>query len=216
MCSSSRGLSEALSLRIATAAGPTMCPETTALRHNAFVYDALDTYVERSVAFLRDGLQNGEGAVVANTRAGIAAMRDALGVDADEVTFVDVSAAYTRPAKTLAAYHRVYARQLASTGSLRAVAEVQFGPHPAEWDMWTGYEAVFNRAFAHLPAWVLCSYNADAIPDAVLEGVWKTHPQVLVNDDWSSGDHYVDPDAILRESTADPAVLSGVAPDCGR
>ena len=78
-----------------------------ALRHNAYVYDSTDEYVERSVAFLREGLEAGEGAIVANTRPGLAAMREALGTDAARVTFVDVSAAYTRPARTLASYHAV-------------------------------------------------------------------------------------------------------------
>ena len=54
------------------------------------------------------------------------------------MTFVDVGAAYTRPARTLAAYHAVYAGQLQKTPSLRAVADVQFGPDPGEWDLWTG------------------------------------------------------------------------------
>ena len=39
-------------------------------------------------------------------------MREALGANAAQVTFVDVSAAYTRPARTLAAYHKAYLRQL--------------------------------------------------------------------------------------------------------
>ena len=37
------------------------------LRHNALVYESDDEYVTRSVAFLRAGLERGEGGVVANT-----------------------------------------------------------------------------------------------------------------------------------------------------
>jgi hypothetical protein len=92
------------------------------LRHNAFVYEAQDEYVARSVAFLRKGLEAGEGAIVAHTRPGLAVMREALGPDAAQVTFVDVSSAYTRPAKTLAAYHEVYAEQLQKTTSLRGIS----------------------------------------------------------------------------------------------
>lgn len=33
------------------------------LRHNAFVYQSQDEYVARSVAFLREGLEAGEGAI---------------------------------------------------------------------------------------------------------------------------------------------------------
>jgi anti-sigma regulatory factor (Ser/Thr protein kinase) len=150
-----------------------------ALRHNAFVYESEDEYLATAVGFLQEGLELGQGAVVANTRPGIAAMREALGAHAPSVTFVDVSEAYTRPAKTLAGYHRVYSEVLSRFDALRAVADVQFGPAPSEWELWTGYEAVFNRSFGHLPAWVLCSYKAHELPDAVREGIWRTHPRVV-------------------------------------
>jgi anti-sigma regulatory factor (Ser/Thr protein kinase) len=179
----------------------------TSLRHNALVYDSQNEYVARSVAFLRDGLRAGDGAVVANTRPGIAVMREALGSDAGAVTFVDVSAAYTRPARTLAAYHRVYASQLRKTPALRAVADVQFGGDPGEWDMWTGYEGVFNRTFGHLPAWVMCTYNANKLPDPVLDGVWRTHPDVLLNGVSNRSDRYADPAQLLRQTTPDPTPI---------
>jgi anti-sigma regulatory factor (Ser/Thr protein kinase) len=187
-----------------------LSPERIALRHNAFVYSSQHEYVERSVAFLRDGLAAGEGAIVANTRSRLAVMREALDGDAGAVTFVDVGAAYTRPARTLAAYHDVYARELRRAGSVRAVADVQFGPDPGEWDVWTGYEAVFNRSFAHLPVWVLCSYDADGIPDPVLEGVWRTHPQVLAGDAWSTGEHYEEPEGVVRSVLREPERLEGL------
>ena len=144
--------------------------------------------------FLREGIEAGEGAIVAHTKPGLAMMREALGRDAIGVTFVDVSAAYTRPARTLAAYHKVYAEQLARTPTLRAVADVQFGPDPDEWDLWTGYEAVFNRSFGHLPAWVLCSYDANGTPDPIIEGVWQTHPEVVEDDSWRTSRRYEEPD----------------------
>ena len=160
------------------------------LRHNAFVYDSEEEYLAIAVDFLREGLEQGEGAVVANTRPGLHAMRDALGDHAASVRFVDVSEAYTRPAKTLAAYHEVYAQELGRAPTLRAVADVQFGPLPGEWDLWTGYEAVFNRSFAHLPAWVLCSYRAGSLPPTIEEGVWRTHPEVVSGGTWSDSASY--------------------------
>jgi anti-sigma regulatory factor (Ser/Thr protein kinase) len=163
--------------------------------------------VARAVPFLKDGLQDGEGAIVAHTKRGIAMMREALGCDATRVTFVDVSSAYTQPARTLAAYHNVYAEQLQKTPKLRAVADVQFGPDPGEWDPWTGYEAVFNRSFSHLPAWVLCAYNADGTPDPIIEGVWQTHPEVLDRDRWSESGLYQDPDQLLRRIASPPEEL---------
>jgi anti-sigma regulatory factor (Ser/Thr protein kinase) len=184
-------------------------PRNVALRHNAFVYETRDEYVSVAVNFLQEGLELGEGAVVANTRDGIGTLRDALGHQAARVTFVDVSEAYTRPAKALAAYHRVYADELRRVERLRAVADVQFGPDPGEWDLWTGYEAVFNRSFAHLPAWVLCSYNRAVLPDPVLDGVLRTHPEVVSQGTWRDSTVYDDRDEPLR-SRAKPGQLEDV------
>jgi anti-sigma regulatory factor (Ser/Thr protein kinase) len=180
------------------------------LRHNAFIYDSPDEYVTRAVAFLCEGLEGGEGAVVAHTRPGLAAMREALGPHAAHVTFVDVSESYTRPAHTLGAYHRVYAEQLRRTPALRAVADVQLGPDPGEWDQWMAYEAVFNRSFGHLPAWVLCSYDAGRVPEPVLDGVWRTHPEVVAGEGWSPSARYEDPDRLMRAVAPDPVELDGL------
>jgi len=187
-----------------------MSSDATALRHNALVYESTDEYLARAVPFLKAGIEAGEGAVVAHTKPGLAMMREALGPEAARVTFVDVSGAYTRPARTLAAYHEVYVEQLQKTPTLRAVADVQFGPDPNEWDLWTGYEAVFNRSFGHLPAWVLCSYDANGTPDPIIEGVWQTHPEVVAGDSWNSSDLYEDPDQFLRRITPVPAPLTSL------
>jgi len=189
-----------------------MSSDGTTLRHNALVYESTDEYLARAVPFLKAGIEAGEGAVVAHTKPGLAMMREALGAEAAQVTFVDVSAAYTRPARTLAAYHNVYVEQLRKTPTLRAVADVQFGPDPNEWDLWTGYEAVFNRSFGHLPAWVLCSYDANGTPDPIIEGVWQTHPEVVTDGSWNRSDHYEDPDHLLRRITPAPAPLTGLRP----
>ncbi len=185
-----------------------MISARTELRHNAFVYESQEEYVTRSVAFLREGLEAGEGAIVANTRPGLAAMREALGPDAAQVTFVDVSSAYTRPARMLAAHNKVMAEQLRKTTSLRGVADVLYGPDPGEWDLWTGYEAVINRSFRHLPAWVVCTYNVNGLPDPVLDGVWRTHPEVVAGDAWTTSDRYEQPDHLLRRITPLPEQLS--------
>jgi anti-sigma regulatory factor (Ser/Thr protein kinase) len=182
------------------------------LRHHALVYESQAEYLARTVPFLTEGIEAGEGAIVAHTKPGLAMMREALGPDGARVRFVDVSAAYTRPARTLASYHDIYVQQLRETPTLRAVADVQFGPDPAEWDLWTGYEAVFNRSFGHLPAWVICSYDANGTPDPILEGVWQTHPEVIADDEWSASEDYEDPDELLRRLTPPPLPLPALRP----
>lgn len=176
------------------------------LRHCAFVYEGDDEYVARSHAFLKEGLDAGEGCIVAHTRDGIAMMRDALGRDADRVGFVDVGAVYTRPARALAAYCGALLRQLRDAPSVRAVADLQIGPLRAEWDEWVAYEAMTNLAYSHLPAWVVCTYDANGLPDAVLDEVTSTHAEVL-DDGWRASEHFEDPRTLVRRLTPEPEPL---------
>lgn len=148
-------------------------------RHDAFIYDDDGEYAHRAVGFLRDGLAAGEGILVANLRDPLAVIREALGPDAQRAIFIDVAALYTRPQRTVAALSAL----LESFRSVRLIAHVQYGPTPVEWDEWIGYEALFTHASAELPVRVVCTYDARETPDPVLDGVWRTHPEVLT-DDW--------------------------------
>jgi anti-sigma regulatory factor (Ser/Thr protein kinase) len=176
------------------------------LRHHAFVYDSDEQYVAGTAAFLKDGLAAGEAAIVANTRDGLAMMRDALGRDADLVGFVDVSATYTRPARAVARYYGTLLEQLRRAPSVRAVANGQFGATPAEWQEWMAYEAITNLAYSHLPAWVVCAYDANRLPDPVIDIALRTHPQLL-DDGWRPSDHFEDPRALARRLTPVPEPL---------
>jgi anti-sigma regulatory factor (Ser/Thr protein kinase) len=176
------------------------------LRHHAFVFESDDEYVARAVAFLKEGLEAGEGAVVGNTRDGLANMRDALGPDADRVAFFDVSSTYTRPARAVAAYYGTFLDLLRGAPSVRAVATMQFGPTPGDWEEWAGYEAITNLAYSHLPVWVLCTYGANALPDHILEDVWRTHPEVL-SDGWKESERFQDPRELVRKLTREPQPL---------
>jgi anti-sigma regulatory factor (Ser/Thr protein kinase) len=178
-----------------------------ALRHNAFVYGSDDEYVARSVEFLKDGLEAGEGGIVANTRDGLAMMRDALGTDADRVAFFDVSSTYTRPARAVATYYGAFLEQLRGAPSVRAVADFQVGPAPGDWEEWAAYEAITNVAYDHLPVWVVCTYDANALPDPILDAASRTHPEML-GDGWRESDDYEDPRALMRRLAREPEPLS--------
>jgi anti-sigma regulatory factor (Ser/Thr protein kinase) len=177
-----------------------------ALRHNGFLYESDDEYVARSVEFLKDGLEAGEACAVGNTRDGIAMMRDALGPDAERVAFFDVGSTYTRPARAVARYYGLFLDHLRRAPSVRAVASGQFGPTPEEWEEWTAYEAITNLAYSHLPVWVVCAYDANRLPDPLLEAVSQTHPEML-GDGWQASDHYEDPRELVRNLTPEPEPL---------
>jgi anti-sigma regulatory factor (Ser/Thr protein kinase) len=177
-----------------------------ALRHHAFIYESDNEYVERSVAFLTEGLEAGEACIVANTRDGLQTIREALGPDASHVAFVDSSALYTRPARAIATYWGTFLHHLRGAATVRAVADLQLGPAPGEWQEWAGYEALTNLAYAQLPVWVVCTYDANSLPDPILDTMGRTHSHVL-EDDWHASDAFEDPRELLRRLTPEPDPL---------
>src|SRR5215210_143325 len=179
------------------------------LRHHALVYESQDEYVSRSVSFLREGLAAGEAAIVANSRDGLAAMREALGSDADRVAFFDNASTYTRPARTVAAYWGAFVEQLRTAPSVRAVAQMHLSPAPAEWGEWMAYEAVTNVAYSHLPVWVVCTYDANGLPDPVLDGVWRTHSEMAI-DGWQESRRFEDARDAVRRLMPAPVSLTGL------
>lgn len=179
----------------------------SALRHHAFIHTSDEEYVERTAAFLLDGLAAGERCMVGNTRDGIAAVREALGPDASRVTFLDIGSVYTRPARTIAAYFGAFAAEGTGGARVRAVASAsQYGPTAEDWNEFTVYEAITNVAYAHLPVWVICAYDANRSPDRLLDAAWRTHPEVF-SEQWQASDAFEDPPRLVRRLTRAPEEL---------
>src|ERR1700754_1866483 len=171
------------------------------LRHHAFIHTSDEEYVERTVTFLLDGLAAGDRCMVGNTRDGLARVREALGADASRVAFLDIGSVYTRPARTIATYFGAFGAETAGGAAVRAVASAsQYGPTDEDWNEFTAYEAITNVAYAHLPVWVVCAYDAQRCPDRLLEAAWKTHPEVL-SAHWQSSDAFEDPRRLVRRLT---------------
>jgi anti-sigma regulatory factor (Ser/Thr protein kinase) len=158
---------------------------------------------------LREGLDAGEACAVAQTRDGISMMREALGDDADRVAFVDVSAVYTRPAHAVARYYGTFLKLLQDAPSVRAVAEGQFGFAPSDIREWTAYESITNVAYSHLPVWVVCTYDARRVPDALIEAMWETHSDVLA-DEWETSHQFEDPRELVARLTPAAEPLPGL------
>jgi anti-sigma regulatory factor (Ser/Thr protein kinase) len=154
----------------------------TSLRHDAFVYESDDQFATRMSRFLADGLDEGAAAVAVTSRTNWSLLRETLGDRAADVHFTERHECYSRPAKALAHYDATFRHHLGNgRRSARVLAEVQFGPTPEEWAEWTAYEAIANRAFAHRPAWIVCPYDARALPESVIDDAWRTHPHVTMD-----------------------------------
>lgn len=167
--------------------------------HDALFYETDDQFAAALVPFLREGLRQGQAAVVATTRDHIALLRDELGRDAVSVHFIEDDEWYVRPARTIAGWQR-WLDEFAAGGFAytRVVGEVKFGSTDQTHATWTRFESALNAAFGHAPAWIVCPYNLRTQPERVLKDAWRTHPTIWTVEREPSH-RYVDPAALLSE-----------------
>jgi anti-sigma regulatory factor (Ser/Thr protein kinase) len=116
---------------------------------------------------------------------------------------------YTTPAHAVAQYYGTFLTLLRDAPSVRAVAEGQFGFTAADVREWTTYESITNVAYSHLPVWVVCTYDARRVPDALLEAMWETHSDVLA-DEWRTSDQFEDPRELVSRLTPAAESLPGL------
>lgn len=173
---------------------------STALKHDALFYGSDDEFTEPMTAFISEGLDSGDAAVVVATDRNNDLLKGALGPAATEVTFINADEWYQRPGKAIERYHRILNDLTASGAPLvRVIGQVKFGDSPAEQLSWTRYEAVLNQVFESAPAWIICPYDTQILPDHVLEHASRTHPQVWEQKTRRVSDRYVDPSLLLTE-----------------
>lgn len=166
------------------------------------MYGDDETFVARVAHFLRDGLDEGPTIAVYNRRHA-ALLREELGADAKAVVFADSDDLYVRPIDALALYDATL-RRLTAAGSrsVRVSAELPLGPARGGWGDWISYEAILNQALGHWPLHILCAWDANAVPDAVVDAVWQTHPYV---DAHGAGPDYHTPHDVVAAYSAAPA-----------
>jgi anti-sigma regulatory factor (Ser/Thr protein kinase) len=152
------------------------------LRHDAFIYESDEQFSTQMSQVLADGLDEGAGVVAVTSRRNWSLLRAVLGERASSVQFMDRDECYVRPAKALARYDATIRHHLGrGAPTVRVVAEAQFGPTEKEWNEWTAYEALANRAFADKAAWIVCPYDARALPQSVVDDAWRTHRDVIAS-----------------------------------
>jgi anti-sigma regulatory factor (Ser/Thr protein kinase) len=175
----------------------------TALRHDAIVYETDERFVDQVASFVRAGLEEDASTVAVLRPEMWELLREALGSASRSVTLMaDPDEWYTRPVVAIGGYEGTL-RDYMNTGSqsVRVVAELPGCTTQREWDTWTSYEAILNRAFVDYPAWILCAYDQRILPERVVESAWRTHEQVLT-DGWSQNGHYHPPEHVVTSLAA--------------
>jgi anti-sigma regulatory factor (Ser/Thr protein kinase) len=152
---------------------------THQFRHEAVFYRGVDDLVRVLEPFVREGLEAEEPVLVVERPDNIAALERALGPDAADVTFVDMGHVGRNPARIIPAWRSFMAEHPGQP--VRGVGEPVWAERNAvELDECRLHESLLNLAFDEVADrfWLLCPYDADALPGAVLAEAEQTHPVV--------------------------------------
>jgi anti-sigma regulatory factor (Ser/Thr protein kinase) len=147
--------------------------------HVALVYRDEDGFLEGTVPFVNEGLESDGAVLVAVSPDRIHLMKQALGVGADRVSFVDMHELGRNPARIIPAWRAFVAEH--ADRPIRGVGEPIWAERSsAELDECHRHEALLNHAFDGGRAWrLLCPYDAGRLPPEVVEHARTTHRAVL-------------------------------------
>jgi anti-sigma regulatory factor (Ser/Thr protein kinase) len=146
--------------------------------------------MDRLLPFLREGAAAQEPMLVAVAPARIRLLSDALGAEADRVTFVPMDELGRNPARIIPAW-RAFA-DAAGTRAVRGIGEpVWAGRSQPELDECYLHESLLNVAFAERASFqLLCPYDTSNLPEPVLQRARVSHPCLDEHGAQVASDHY--------------------------
>jgi anti-sigma regulatory factor (Ser/Thr protein kinase) len=151
---------------------------SSTLLHEAMFYSDPSEFVAGTVPFIREGLVAGEPALVALMPHKIELLREALGSDASEVTFVDMVGLGGNPACIIPAWRAFCAANDGRYARLRGIGEpIWAARSPVEILEAQLHEQLLNVAFAPGPELLLrCPYDTANLPEDLIAEARRSHP----------------------------------------
>lgn len=186
---------------------PRPIPAAVSFRHEALLYADLVTFLDATVAFIAEGLAEDAATLVVVNQAKINALRAALGGKTQEVTFADMAAVGSNPARVISAWSDFVATHSGSDRPLRGIGEpIWAGRDPAELAECHIHESLLNLAFAETPGfWLLCPYDTRALDEDALHGAYRNHTLIQERGDHRRSDHFSASAADLFAAPLPPA-----------
>ena len=155
---------------------------TSSFVHDALLYRGLDDYVAGTRVFIEDGLDADEPVMVAVPPRNLDAIREALGKEAGQVRFVDMTGLGGNPHRIIPEVRRWVDSQ--RHGPVRFIGEpIWPGRRDCEAVEATRHEALINLAFKDTSSWILCPYDAERLGDRILSDAHRTHPTIVCGAD---------------------------------
>jgi anti-sigma regulatory factor (Ser/Thr protein kinase) len=161
--------------------------------HPALFYRDQRDYLATVLRFVTSGIAAGEPVMVAVPTRNLAAVRTALGRDADAIEMHDMTIAGRNPGRIIGdVLHRFASRH--SPHRVRIVGEpIWAGRDSTEYPACAQHEALINAAFVGRPATILCPYDLGALDPQVIADAKRTHPTLWMDSRQVASDDYGDP-----------------------
>src|SRR6187200_2985300 len=181
-------------------------------RHEALFYRGDEEFLAGTVPLVREAVSADVAVLVALPIARARVLRMALGPEARRVGFADMETLGRNPGRIIGAW-RDFVREHAGGDAVPVgVGEpIWPGRSPAEVVECQRHETLLNLAFAPATPWtLLCPYDAERLPDEVLEAALHNHPHVTEHGETHRSGAFAReiPDAEpLPAPAADPTVL---------
>jgi anti-sigma regulatory factor (Ser/Thr protein kinase) len=149
-------------------------------RHSALLYAGDDGFLAGIVPFIRDGLEAEEPVLAMVPGRKVELLRDALGADAREVSFADMTEVGANPGHIIPEWSQFASQAHVPGRKLRGIGEPIWPERtPAELVECQRHETLLNVAFADGPPMLLvCPYDTDELEPAVIEEARRSHPLV--------------------------------------
>ena len=161
-------------------------------RHEAFLWHDAADFTAGMVPFLEEGLEAGEPIMVAVGPEHTAWLRDALGWQADPITFVDMYELGRNPARIIPAWQQFLDASSGVGRPVRGIGEpIWPGRRPEELVECQLHEGLLNVAVdPELPFWLICPYDAEGLGADVLEEAFRSHPVIVEADRYRGSARY--------------------------
>jgi anti-sigma regulatory factor (Ser/Thr protein kinase) len=165
---------------------------STAFHHEAVFYAGDDEFVDRSRAFIDDGLANDEPVLVMVGSRKLGLLREALGTRAEDVHFADMELVGRNPARIIPAWSRFVTDAAGAGGGMRGIGEPIWAERSAsELSECQLHESLLNLAFAAADDFrLICPYDTSALPADVIAEARRSHPVVSHEGEWSASGDY--------------------------
>ena len=174
-------------------------------RHEALLYAGENQFVEACTSFIRAGLEADEPTLVVALAHKVERLQEALGPDAERVRFGDISVIGRNPARIIPAWQEFVDENAEPGLRLRGIGEPIFPARDLhELIECERHEALLNLAFAGADRfWLVCPYDTEALPDAVIAEARRNHPFVAYGAHRELSADYLGAEAIAEPFAAE-------------